>query len=73
MPYGKLVNAVLSDDDEAYIRRLDVVNRGFSGFNTTQALRILPQIMPVPEEAKVRFMVSLAIYLVTGNKIDQVR
>lgn len=41
---------------DAYIRRLDIVNRGFSGYNTDQALQILPQIMPSPEQAKVRFL-----------------
>ncbi|KAF2233504.1 GDSL Lipase/Acylhydrolase family protein [Viridothelium virens] len=41
---------------DAYIRRLLVLNQGFSGYNTTQALRVLPHIMPAPKEAKVRFM-----------------
>jgi len=40
----------------AYIRRLDVVNRGFSGYNTRQALQILPAIVPPPDQAKIRFM-----------------
>ncbi|KAF3770531.1 SGNH hydrolase [Cryphonectria parasitica EP155] len=30
------------------LRRYDVVNRGFSGYNTSQALRILEQIFPEP-------------------------
>ncbi|KAJ1999872.1 isoamyl acetate-hydrolyzing esterase [Coemansia thaxteri] len=30
----------------AYIRRFDVINRGFSGFTTRLALRLLPQILP---------------------------
>ncbi|KAK5118346.1 hypothetical protein LTR62_002859 [Meristemomyces frigidus] len=41
---------------DAYIRRLDVVNRGLSGYNTTQALRALPFCIPKPEQAKVRFL-----------------
>ncbi|KAL6150776.1 hypothetical protein ACJQWK_00618 [Exserohilum turcicum] len=40
----------------AYTRRLDVVNRGFSGYNTRQALQILPAIVPPPNEAKIRFL-----------------
>ncbi|KAH9867963.1 hypothetical protein IAQ61_007269 [Plenodomus lingam] len=41
----------------AYIRRLDVVNRGFSGYNSRQALQILPAIIPSPDEAKLRFLI----------------
>jgi lysophospholipase L1-like esterase len=37
---------------------LDVVNRGFSGYNTRQALHVLPSIIPSPEQAKIRFLVS---------------
>lgn len=40
-----------------YIRRLDVVNRGFSGYNTDQALDILPKIIPASRQAKIRFLV----------------
>jgi isoamyl acetate esterase len=39
-----------------YVRRLDVTNRGLSGYNTTQALKVLPQIIPSPQKARVRFM-----------------
>ncbi|KAJ4986428.1 GDSL-like Lipase/Acylhydrolase [Stagonosporopsis vannaccii] len=39
-----------------YIRRLDVVNRGFSGYNTRQALSVLPSLIPSPEQAKIRFL-----------------
>ncbi|EIN07809.1 SGNH hydrolase [Punctularia strigosozonata HHB-11173 SS5] len=31
----------------AYIRKLDIVNRGLSGYNTTWALRVFKQIWPV--------------------------
>ncbi|KAH7115068.1 SGNH hydrolase-type esterase domain-containing protein [Dendryphion nanum] len=41
----------------AYIRRLDVVNRGFSGYNTRQALKVLPTILPSPQQARIRFLV----------------
>ncbi|ATY64775.1 GDSL Lipase Acylhydrolase family [Cordyceps militaris] len=37
---------------QAYLRRLDVVNRGFSGFNTEQGLKVLPQILPDPEQTR---------------------
>ncbi|KAK3176884.1 hypothetical protein OEA41_008210 [Lepraria neglecta] len=40
----------------AFIRRLDVINRGFSGYNTAQALVALPAFMPKPEQASLRFM-----------------
>jgi len=33
---------------EAYIRRLDVANRGLSGYNTSQALSVLPRIVTPP-------------------------
>lgn len=49
IPFG----AKLSD---AYIRKLDIINRGLSGYNTTQALRILPQLMPTPSQATVRLI-----------------
>ncbi|KAK3700558.1 hypothetical protein LTR37_015886 [Vermiconidia calcicola] len=41
---------------DAYVRKLDVINRGMSGYNTTQALKILPQAIPSPEHAGVRFL-----------------
>jgi len=41
----------------AYIRKLNVVNAGLSGYNTRQALSLLPQIIPPPEQTNVRFMV----------------
>ena len=40
----------------AYVRRLDVINRGFNGYNTTQALEILPRFIPAPQHARVRFL-----------------
>lgn len=41
---------------DAYVRKLDVVNRGLSGYNTRQALKVLPQVIPRPDEARVRFL-----------------
>ncbi|KAF2634782.1 SGNH hydrolase, partial [Massarina eburnea CBS 473.64] len=41
----------------AYIRKLDVVNRGLSGYNTRQALKVLPHLIPSPDEAHVRLLV----------------
>ncbi|PSN74005.1 SGNH hydrolase [Corynespora cassiicola Philippines] len=40
----------------AYIRRLDVVNRGFSGYNTRKALRVLSSIFPPPGQTRIRFL-----------------
>lgn len=43
----------------AYVRRLDVINRGHSGYNTRMALHILPGIVPSPSQTKLRFMTCL--------------
>ncbi|TGO87154.1 hypothetical protein BPOR_0246g00030 [Botrytis porri] len=40
----------------AYARKLDVINRGFSGYTTNHALEILPKFFPSPSQAKVRFL-----------------
>lgn len=37
-----------------YVRKLDVVNRGFSGYNTTQILKLLPRIITPPKTARMR-------------------
>lgn len=50
---GFAFGAALSD---AYVRRLDVVNRGLSGYNTRQALQVLDRVIPTPEQAKIRLM-----------------
>lgn len=50
---GDAFGAELAD---AYIRRLDIVNRGLSGYNTRQALQVLPKIIPSPACARLRFM-----------------
>ncbi|KAF1961869.1 SGNH hydrolase [Byssothecium circinans] len=41
----------------AYIRKLDVVNRGFSGYTTRKALKVLPHIIPSPDVARIRLLV----------------
>ncbi|EDO03908.1 hypothetical protein SS1G_06389 [Sclerotinia sclerotiorum 1980 UF-70] len=40
----------------AYARKLDVINRGFSAYNTNHALEVLPQFLPTPSQAKIRFL-----------------
>ena len=35
----------------AYARKLDLLNRGLSGYNTTQALRVLPHCLPSPHSS----------------------
>ncbi|KAJ5888665.1 Esterase SGNH hydrolase-type subgroup [Penicillium taxi] len=41
---------------EAYSRKLDVINRGFSGYSTAHAIQVFPKFFPSPEIANVRFM-----------------
>ncbi|QKX59156.1 uncharacterized protein TRUGW13939_06288 [Talaromyces rugulosus] len=40
----------------AYARRLDIINRGFSGYNTDNAVVLFPKIFPSPQKARVRLM-----------------
>ncbi|WPH04562.1 isoamyl acetate-hydrolyzing esterase 1 like protein [Acrodontium crateriforme] len=47
------LGAALSND---YIRRLEIINRGLSGYNTEQALQVLEESIPRPETANVRFL-----------------
>jgi len=42
-----------------YIRRLDVINRGFSGYNTSHILEILSRIIPDPAFAEVKYILIL--------------
>ena len=42
---------------EAVVRRFDVLNRGFSGYNTAAARIIVSQFMPKPEQATVSLIV----------------
>ncbi|TKA25632.1 hypothetical protein B0A54_17426 [Friedmanniomyces endolithicus] len=44
---------------DIYSRRLDVFNRGLSGYNTRQALRAQPLCLPLPEKASMRFLLIM--------------
>ncbi|GAA85844.1 GDSL lipase/acylhydrolase family protein [Aspergillus luchuensis IFO 4308] len=50
--YGFGFHAALQHD---YSRRLDVINRGFSGYNTSHALKVLPRFFPF-QTASVKIM-----------------
>jgi lysophospholipase L1-like esterase len=39
-----------------YVRRLDLVNRGFSGYTSAQAVKVLPEFYPSILSVGVRFM-----------------
>ncbi|KAL3467148.1 SGNH hydrolase-type esterase domain-containing protein [Aspergillus heterothallicus] len=41
---------------DAYARVLDVINRGFGGYNTAHAVKVFPKFFPTPETATVRFL-----------------
>ncbi|TKX24321.1 hypothetical protein C1H76_3425 [Elsinoe australis] len=43
--------------ENAYIRKLDVVNRGYSGYNTKMALQVLPHIISPPSCGCIRLFV----------------
>ncbi|KAF2862336.1 GDSL Lipase/Acylhydrolase, partial [Piedraia hortae CBS 480.64] len=43
----------------AYVRRLDVINRGLSGYNTDQALQCLDQCIPNESRARTKLMTIL--------------
>ncbi|TGZ77358.1 SGNH hydrolase [Ascodesmis nigricans] len=52
---GFASGAALSD---AYRRKLEVLNRGFSGYNTAHALHVLPQIIPPPTDTcRIRLVI----------------
>jgi lysophospholipase L1-like esterase len=38
---------------------MDVVNRGLSGYNTSQALEILPRIIPPPSDGRIVYLILL--------------
>ncbi|OAA57857.1 ubiquitin carboxyl-terminal hydrolase 19 [Niveomyces insectorum RCEF 264] len=46
------------------IRRFDVVNRGLAGYNTSQALRVLPSIIPAPPPAAAASYTPTLAYFV---------
>ncbi|OAG01528.1 SGNH hydrolase [Paraphaeosphaeria sporulosa] len=39
-----------------YTRRIDIIARGFAGYNTSDALNVLPKFFPQPQEARVRLV-----------------
>ncbi|PLB48982.1 isoamyl acetate-hydrolyzing esterase [Aspergillus steynii IBT 23096] len=41
---------------DAYRRRLDIINRGFGGYTTAHAIQVFPKFFPTPEQATVRFL-----------------
>ena len=44
----------------AYKRKLEVINKGFSGYNTAHALHVLPQLLPPPcASSRIALMVPL--------------
>jgi hypothetical protein len=51
--------------DPDVLRRLDVVNRGFSGYNTSNALSVLPRIFtpPAPGGPQLKYLVSSAPWI----------
>ncbi|GJJ77631.1 isoamyl acetate esterase [Entomortierella parvispora] len=44
-------------------RRLDIVNRGFSGYTTEQAIHLLPQFLPRQNESAISKIQFLTIFL----------
>ncbi|CAE8637055.1 unnamed protein product [Polarella glacialis] len=44
------------------VRRVDVLNRGYSGFNTRQALALLPKIFPKPLEGEERLLFATIFF-----------
>ncbi|KAG8624717.1 hypothetical protein KVT40_007784 [Elsinoe batatas] len=43
--------------EDAYIRKLDVLNRGFGGYNTNLALRVLPHLILPPSAGRIRLFI----------------
>ncbi|CZT06805.1 hypothetical protein WAI453_012903 [Rhynchosporium graminicola] len=56
LPHGVSFGAGLT---EHCMRRLDVVNRGLSGYNTANVLVILQDLIPTPASAKVEYLLIL--------------
>ncbi|KAJ5542527.1 Esterase SGNH hydrolase-type subgroup [Penicillium sp. DV-2018c] len=50
---GFAFHAALQD---AYVRKLDVINRGLAGYNTAHAVKVFDKFFPAPQTATVRFM-----------------
>ncbi|PKY01342.1 GDSL Lipase/Acylhydrolase family protein [Aspergillus campestris IBT 28561] len=41
---------------DAYSRKLDIINRGFGGYTTAHAIKVFPKFFPTPERENVRLM-----------------
>ncbi|KAJ5903350.1 GDSL Lipase/Acylhydrolase family protein, partial [Penicillium tannophilum] len=41
---------------DVYCRKMDVLNRGFSGYSTAHAIKVFPKFFPSPQIATVRFI-----------------
>lgn len=48
--------AFAAELQEVYSRKMDVINRGFSGYSTAHAVKCFPKFFPSPQAANVRFM-----------------
>ncbi|KAJ5132017.1 Esterase SGNH hydrolase-type subgroup [Penicillium atrosanguineum] len=48
--------AFAAELQEVYSRKMDVINRGFSGYTTSHAIKVFPKFFPSPQIANVRFM-----------------
>ncbi|KAG5915935.1 hypothetical protein E4U42_007870 [Claviceps africana] len=62
LPKRSMVHVTpLTKDCPGFIRRLDVVNRGFSGWNTANAIKYLTDIFPEPTPSgpKLKYLVVL--------------
>jgi len=48
--------AMASELQAVYMRRLDIINRGYSGYNTDHALEAVENTIPTAAQASVRFL-----------------
>ncbi|KAE8451632.1 hypothetical protein EG329_003089 [Mollisiaceae sp. DMI_Dod_QoI] len=48
--------ALAAELQAAYVRRLDIINRGFSGYNSDHALEVVGKVLPTPEQASMKFL-----------------
>ncbi|CAO3671210.1 unnamed protein product [Rhizopus stolonifer] len=68
MAYDPALAGFASALANAYIRKLDVINRGFSGYNTDWALPIFKQLLPTKEDqARQKTKISLMTIFFGAN------
>lgn len=48
--------ALAAELQAAYIRRMDIINRGFSGYNTDHGMTCIENVIPEPSQANVSFL-----------------